>query len=53
MLKSTSISMASPSRPASSASLAHASLVTFCASLAAVFALAVSLTLYFAHGLDR
>lgn len=53
MLKSTSISMASPSRPASSASLAHASLVTFCASLAVVFALAVSLTLYFAHGLDR
>jgi sensor domain CHASE-containing protein len=53
MLKSSFISPASSAQPASSTSLAQASLVTFCASLAVVFALAVSLSLYFAHGLDR
>ncbi|AIS17064.1 diguanylate cyclase [Pseudomonas rhizosphaerae] len=52
MLKSSFTSPASGARPASSTSLAQASLVTFCASLAVVFALAVSLSLYFARGLD-
>jgi diguanylate cyclase (GGDEF)-like protein/PAS domain S-box-containing protein len=52
MLKSSFTSPASSARPASSTSLAQASLVTFCASLAVVFALAVALCLYFARGLD-
>ncbi|MHC8333136.1 bifunctional diguanylate cyclase/phosphodiesterase [Pseudomonas sp. LB3P25] len=53
MLKSANTTLYSSAEMRTSASLAHASLITFSAILTVVFAMAVSLLLYFAHGLNR
>lgn len=53
MLKSANTTLYPCAEMRTSAALANASLITFSAVLTVVFAMAVSLLLYFAHGLNR